>query len=187
MVNILTMFSCIWWLRVSYLKFFKQSEWKKAFANKCHISICFTNRCNNEPIIKSFNCQEVWFFLGQILLHCSFTVFSLYSEALLFHSANNISSRPLLLFPVSMHLSIPSRILFFAEVKSTPLLWRCLGLLQVNFLNLLFFMISRSPVKICTWSLSMKGDLAQSDGGNYRLETTESKVNILERIGFLRV
>ena len=33
----------------------------------------------------------------------------------------------------------------------------------------------------------MKGDLALSDGGNYRLETTESKVNILERIGFLKV
>ena len=76
---------------------------------------------------------------------------------------------------------------FFAELKSTALLLWYLVPFQMNFLNLLLFMIRRSPVKICTWSLSMKGDLAQSDGGNYRLEITESKVNILERIGFLRV
>ena len=141
-INLLTMFFCICWLRVSYSKFFKQSNSIFFFViSKCHIAIGFISL--SIGIIKYLLCKSI---------NVSFTDLS-----------------------------------FFAELKSTALLLWYLVPFQMNFLNLLLFMISRSPVKICTWSLSMKGDLAQSDGGNYRLEITESKVNILERIGFLRV
>ena len=76
-----------------------------------------------------------------------------------------------------------------AKAKSTTLLSQYLGLLQINSLNLLLFMVWRSPVRICPYSLSRKSDPAQLYGrlsgsainlSISILETKELKLNILE-------
>ena len=53
------------------------------------------------------------FFLGDFAI-----ISSMHSETLLFHCINNASSRPFLLLHDLIHLTIPSRIFFFAEMKS---------------------------------------------------------------------
>ena len=81
-----------------------------------------------------------------------------------------------------MQLSRPSNMQLLAFSRSIGLTSLYLGPLIKSFLKILFLMICRSPVTICLWYLSTKGQLLQLNGRISGFAKNKSKSRLLTKL-----
>ena len=81
-----------------------------------------------------------------------------------------------------MQLSRPSNMQHLALSKFTGLTSLYLGPLIKSFLKTLFLMIHRSPVTICLWCLSAKGELLHLRGRLSGFVKNKSKSRLLTNL-----